>query len=164
MRVKMGSSNNSCFGTLIGVFIFGLVGMGLLIAGILSYNKARATQSWPTVTGTIRSAQIVEKRDEDGTTYGLSVNYDYVVADRPYSGSRIALSDYTSSSRRYALGLQEKYGVGTQVTVYYNPADPFDSVLEPGANWVQYLLLGMGCCFSTIPLLILFSFFRQRGF
>lgn len=152
-----------CFETVVFVGIFWLVGIGLLIGGGISYRRGTATQSWPTTNGVITSSQIYESHDDEGgVSYGLNATYDYTVDDRRYAGDRIKFVDYTSS-RRYALDLQEKYARGTEVTVYYDPADPASSILEPGAGWVQYLLLGMGVCFSIVPLFSILSFFR-RGF
>jgi len=159
MRVR--SNSSGCLGNLTGILIFGLVGLGLFIGGAWSYSKALATQSWPTTEGRITSSQIYEDSDEDGTSYGLNVSYDYVVNDQRYTGTRISLTDY-SSSYNYATGLAEKYPVDQRVPVFYDPADPAKSVLETGANWVQYLLMGMGCCFGLVPLLLVPGLLRGR--
>lgn len=161
MRVRTSSNSMGCGGTILFILIFGGVGLGLLIGGGITYRNAMATQSWPTADGVITFAEIYESRDEDGTSYGLNVSYRYSVNDTPYIGTRISLADY-SSSRSYAQGLLEQYNVDTPVTVFYDPEDPAKSVLETGANWVSYMLLAMGCCFSVIPLFMIPSLLRGR--
>ena len=161
MRVRTSSNSMGCFGTITFIFVFVAVGLGLLIGGGITYRNATATQSWPTANGVITFAEIYESRDEDGTSYGLNVSYRYAVNDTPYTGTRISLTDY-SSSRSYAQGLLEKYNVDTPVTVFYDPADPAKSVLETGANWVSYMLMGMGCCFSLVPLFLIPGLLRGR--
>ncbi|MEI2611155.1 MAG: DUF3592 domain-containing protein [Candidatus Promineifilaceae bacterium] len=161
MRMRTRSNSMGCGGTIIFILVFGAVGLGLFIGGALSFRAALSTQSWPTTEGRITSAQIYEDSDEDGTSYGLNVSYNYTVNDQRYTGTRIELTDY-SSSRNYAEGLAEKYPVEAVVTVHYDPADPTKSVLETGANWVQYLLMGMGCCFGLMPLFMIPSLLRGR--
>ena len=161
MRIRTRSNSMGCGGTILFMLIFGAVGLGLFIGGALSYRNALATQSWPTAEGRITFSEIYESRDEDGTSYGLNIGYNYAVEDRPYTGTRISLTDY-SSSRNYAEGLAEEYPVGKTVQVHYDPADPTKSVLETGANWVQYLLMGMGCCFGLVPLFMVPSLLRGR--
>ena len=84
-----------------------------------------------------------------------------MVNDQRYTGTRISLTDY-SSNQSYAEGLAAKYPVEQRVDVYYDPANPTKSVLETGANWVQYVLMGMGCCFGVVPLFMIPGLLRGR--
>ncbi len=163
MRIRRQSNQMGCMGTIIFMLVFGGVGIGLLAWGVISYRTALESRSWPTTDGVVTYSEVYTSSDSDGTTYGATVNYRYTVNDQSYNGDKISLTDYSSSSRGRAEDLVEQYRPDTRVTVYYDPDDPGKAILETGANWVQYMLMGMGCCFSVIPLFGLLSFVRGRG-
>lgn len=163
MRIRRQSNQMGCFGTIIFTLIFGGVGIGLLVWGVISYRTALESRNWPTTEGIVTFSEVYTSTDSDGTTYGATVNYRYTVNDQSYNGDKVSLTDYSSSSRGRAEDIVERYEEEDIVTVYYDPYDPSKAVLETGANWVQYLLMGMGCCFSIVPLFGLLSFIRGRG-
>ena len=71
------------------------------------------------------------------------MSYDYQVAGRSYTGNRISISDGEYNIRDGAVqairGLQE----GQRLPVYYNPDDPSEAVLRPGATFASYALLAI---------------------
>ncbi|MBK8988939.1 MAG: DUF3592 domain-containing protein [Chloroflexi bacterium] len=154
-----------CLGTILFVGIFIAVGIGLFIWGLNVLQKAQASQDWPTADGTIISATVREDRDDDGTSYFADVTYQYTAADRRHSSDNVSFGQYGGSSR-HAEGIVARYPVGQRVTVYYDPDDPMTAVLEPGANFGSYLLVGMGALFIGVALLVglfsLFGILRRR--
>ena len=66
------------------------LGGAVLVAGGLSLWNAWRTASWPTVLGTITLSSLTTKTDDDGsTTYRPTVEYDYVVGDRSFRGTKL---------------------------------------------------------------------------
>jgi hypothetical protein len=66
-------------------------------------------------------------------THKADVAYRYKVRGRDYSSGVITLADISSSAGR-AQGIVRRYPDGAPVTVYYNPVDPSDALLERGGT------------------------------
>lgn len=64
-------------------------------------------------------------------------------------------------NRQRAQSIADRYAPGTQVTVYYNPQNPDDAVLERSAGTSSKILLWVGLlmillvCIITLPTLFL---------
>jgi tetratricopeptide (TPR) repeat protein len=63
--------------------------------------------------------------------YGVDVQYKYSVGDRDYVSHKISLRDGLSRNPKNALKIMNKYRHQHEVTVFYNPADSQQAVLEP---------------------------------
>jgi Protein of unknown function (DUF3592) len=85
-------------------------------------------------------------------TYKTDVTYRYKVRDHDYSSERITLADFSSTAGR-AQGIVNRYPDGSSVTVYYNPVDPSDAVLERGGTGGIGLLHLIGAVFAAAGLL-----------
>lgn len=91
--------------------------------------------------------------------YSPDVQYNYVIDGRSYKGSNVAFGSggVSSSNSSSAYGVVNKYNKGHKVNVYYNPNEPHNSVLEPGANWASYAVFAVGLLFLVIGILIIGS-------
>ncbi|MBI2122008.1 MAG: DUF3592 domain-containing protein [Candidatus Sungbacteria bacterium] len=135
-----------------------LLGIGILGAGLTTFlgipmlMNATASQSWPAVEGVIKISEFTTNRDRDdgGVTYGASIVYDYTVKGTVYSGSNVHFGQYSTSDPSYGRGLVNRYPVGEQINVYYDPNDPSISVLEPGAGWSSFMVVGIGALFTLL--------------
>jgi hypothetical protein len=80
-------------------------------------------------------------------TYYPRVVYSYEVAGQPYSSHRVTFGAIRPSKQAAAAEKAlERYPVGSQVTVYYNPAQPSETVLERTATHTQAMLvIGIVC-------------------
>ena len=77
------------------------------------------------------------------------IDYTYVIDGAPYRGDRVSigpdLDSWAAGERR-----ERVFREGAQIRVYYDPANPHRSVLEPGVNlrMVAYhaffAIVGMG--------------------
>jgi hypothetical protein len=115
----------------------GGVGLGMLAMSDLS--KSRATQSWPSVTGTIKTAEIVENGMRRGRQkYIAKVQYEYVVNGTTIIGERIAINGYGSLLTDESV--IAKYATGSTHPVYYDPNDPDSAVLENGVTPTGFIL------------------------
>lgn len=116
---------------LVNLFIGGV----MLISGILisDFPRMVASQSWPTTDGTIVSTRLMGSRfrEYDGDYYthlDAYIRYEYAVDGVSYS----SLSINSIDSPFYPEDVADRYPVGMDVYVYYNPNDPAEAVLEPG--------------------------------
>jgi hypothetical protein len=150
-----------------GFFILLLLalGGGLIFYGARSRQKAEASQSWPNTVGQITRSQVKQSTstDDDGRTsysYYPSVEYTYQVAGQNYTSKRTvfgALRGYGNPAKAEA-DLQ-RYPLGAQVAVYYDPEKPGEAVLERKAGALSgMMIIGIICLVLSLciacPLLI----------
>jgi len=138
-------------------------GLGLGYLASANYAASQASAAWPSVNGTINSAELVENgySRRSGKKYKAVVQYSYTVGQTPYMGDRIAFDGYGSSFTPNQV--VEKYAAGTTHPVFYDPTNPSSSVLEKGVTASNFILpvisaiLGLGglgglaaCCVSIV--------------
>lgn len=124
-------------------------------------RKAKIAQGWSVAVGRVLMTQIVPRTSTTGsggrsTAYYPVVMYQYQVDGVSYQGDRVSFGmAMGSGSPRMAQKWIEKYQAGDQVDVYYNPAKPEESVLEPrtsGSNrvlWFVVILILAILAFTT---------------
>jgi hypothetical protein len=123
------------------------VGLGvvLLYRGNQDLTLVQKTAGWAKTGGTVRASSVESfPQATDGTTYRALVIYEYQVGTAILHGSRRSLADQQYRSETDAHALVTRYPHGRQVTVFYNPVQPTEAVLEPGAPWRAYGILGTG--------------------
>jgi len=117
--------------------------VGVYDAAVISRAQRQlAAIDFPVTTGVITHSDIEvdERRDrEDGRNrtrryYRPRISFEYSVDGTSYeaSGHRFGVSSTTR--RGHAAAVTQRYRVGDDVTVYYNPARPRDAVLEVGTS------------------------------
>jgi len=119
------------------------IGGALLARGIFLRRRLLASQDWPHVDGIIAQSSIVERLDPEGDDYSVALLYHYAVGGQGYSGKRIGFSGRAHPRRSQAEQELAQYPVNGRVTVYYDPSNPSDCVLQresPGT--MLYLILG----------------------
>lgn len=135
----------------------------LAIAGFLIFNarrttaQAQASQSWPSVMGTVASSsvEVSTSSDSEGgtsTSYYPAVTYAYDVLGHRYSSDRVAFGFRVGSGNRaQAQAVADRYIAGNQIRVYYNPNNPGEAVLERTsqssntAKWIAILIIAILC-------------------
>lgn len=136
--------------------LFLLVGLILVAIGARQLYQGRQSETWPTVTGRIAIAALGKHIDRDNdnstvsTTYRADISYDYLVEDVAYVNGDVHFGAMSSSDPSVARRLLQRYPVGKQVTVYYNPARPQQAVLEPGIQGSTWVLPALGLIFSVV--------------
>lgn len=110
------------------------VALGSVFAfkSLSALRQSRACAHWPAVPGWVVRAQGKRTLADDGEARfsDFSVLYTYRVNDRDYRGTRLHAGE-PAPLGRVTEETVEKYRTGANVTVYYNPDDPEDAVLEP---------------------------------
>ncbi len=141
-----------------------LLVMAIAISATLdlpNYMKATEARGWPTATGVVRRSILVRTNiGRDPAWLPLSV-YSYRVNGTDY------VNDVTNFQREIGLPgyeanvLKKRYDIGTIVDVYYNPANPQDSCLEPLGrpfelvmHFICFLMFGALIYFSTYVFIV----------
>ena len=139
--------------------------VGIATGGFFVYRIYQAVSSnrWPFVIGELESTDLKEVvyrgREVDGTVDSASAwvvnfRYSYRVADRDYAGSRVTYSDGINKTARALRRLQDRYRGKSSVQVYYNPANPRQSVLVPGLSIFNFTPLITSILFVLAGLFI----------
>jgi len=138
-------------GLIIGSVIFVI---GILISDI---PKMFMSQGWPTTMGTIlyhtRTGQRFKEYDGDiYTNIEVYIRYQYAVDGITYTS--LSIDSIDKPFKLYPTSYADRYPVGKDVIVYYNPKHPSEALLEPGfVNIVKafdiysYITFGLGIYF-----------------
>jgi Protein of unknown function (DUF3592) len=146
VRAMENSSPIVSFGHRFGAIVLVISGS---ISGYFLFQKclsARATGAWPSVSGLITKAEVGTR---GVSSYYADVSYSYEVGGREFTGHRIDRSNFGYSARDGAEQAIQGLAPGQWVAVHFDPSDPAQSVLRPGAGAQDYLLL-------LVPILSLF--------
>ena len=133
------------------VCLFLLPGLGLSGWGALQLKRELDTRNWPTAPGVIQASRITSYEDSEGTTmYSIEVQYSYRIDGGVYQGTRVHLSEYSTSWRGDFERLLERYPSGAKIQVHYNPQIPSEALLEPGMTVGPWIPLGIGIIFAIV--------------
>ena len=113
-----------------------IMGASLLLTSLSDLANNSAAIDWPETSGTINDVTANRGLLFSGESY---LSYAYTVDGRDYSGYRISFGGGSASD----------YRQGQEVSVYYDPANIRESVLEPGFKRgnLFMLLVGLGLIF-----------------
>lgn len=106
----------------------------VLVAVIVKTIEMRRARRWPSVMGRIVSSAPgfaltrVDNREMPRNERIANISYAFEVAGRTYQGKRVTLAEKTAESE--VADLLARYPVGKIVTVFYDPADPSNAVLD----------------------------------
>ena len=107
------------------------------------------TADWNAADGVITSSEVHTSTDgEGGTTYCLWVNYEYTYNGKTYDGDVVSFSK-DNSCDSWSGNADDDYPEGKEITVYVNPDNPYEAVLEPGLSGVDFGV----CCVLPFPLI-----------
>jgi hypothetical protein len=129
----LGNTGNPNRVMIIGFVI--VVVMILLVITAARLIQEHRAKTWPQAKGKILKSKIEEHRhqftrDDPEEVWDMpGIEYEFDVGKKHYLGSRIGLGD---QGRNHVQETLDKYKVGTDVMVFYNPADPSDCALERG--------------------------------
>ena len=125
--------------TLMAIFLYSgywMVVLSIFSTGILlirttrkSARQADASQSWPATTGRITGSRTSYSRFTED--WSVRVSYEYQVLGRSYTGTKVAFG--VAKSYQYPSQARNDlacYPLNWQVTVYYDPSNPAEAVLE----------------------------------
>jgi hypothetical protein len=135
----------------IGRYLLIVVACALLLGSLHLHFLAEEVKSWPTTLGRLDSKGIVKYgagpngagagSDSEYTVY---VRYTYQLGDNTFQGTNVRIWDMTFNYRSAAERYLKEHNAGENVQVFYNPAKPDQSYLDPGypLTPVFFMLLG----------------------
>ena len=112
-----------------GTFV--LVGFIFLIAGIIINNNVKKIQTRCTEKTIGKVIDIVEWKSytEDGISHSWFPVFEYIVGDRKLK-----------RNSQYA-GVSDKYKVGQEINIYYNPENPQDCYIEGEERKMMWIII-----------------------
>ncbi len=137
------------YAIIIGAFI--VVGLLITAFGWRAFQKGKTTKQWPSVMGKISDTCITS--DENDLL--PDIRFSYAVETNHYEG-RLEFPPGTMPMPGFAQHQLEKYPLGSEIAVYYNPHQPEQATLKPGPAKDDWLLLTAGIGFVIIGLLAMF--------
>lgn len=146
-----------------------------VIAFVRTRRLASASARWPTVSGTITTSDVIEEAIEDTSNndkaiirmihrYQVDLRYAYQVGKRDFVGT-VENWGWTGiyGLRELAEKAASQYRQGQPVTVYYDPEQPGNAVLEPDNRQGSLAPLIFGAVCAIVGGAIL-AFFIKVGF
>jgi hypothetical protein len=124
--------------TLIVPVIMMLAGVGICLFGAYRWQQFNAMAAWPSTQGKVLRSQL---RASDGLK-SADVEYEYRVIGTRYVSTHRSAG--ISDSDTNADDIVTVYPVGESVTVFYNPENPQEAMLERGNNVLALALIGAG--------------------
>lgn len=150
---------------LLRVLGFGFSAVGLLATWFILVGPVMQIQrakSWMPVPGTVVASRVVAHRGTDSTTYRVEMRYEYEVDGRTLRGDRYHFMTGSSSGRSGKQAIVDAHPPGKEITVYVNPADPSDAVVERGyPTELWFGLIPLAFCVAGAAMFVA-SFYRPR--
>jgi hypothetical protein len=100
--------------------------------------QAMASRDWPTAPGTVTKSAMTRRYADHGVAWALDFSCDYQVDGQDYVVEHVQFGIGRTSSRELILGFIEKYPVGANVAVRYDPASPEIAALESSEEMARY--------------------------
>ena len=148
-----------------GVFLLILTlfwsGMVLLFDGFMAHGvyKQFESHNYASVTGTITHSEVKSHHSsKGGTSYNAVIEYKFEAGGQKFVGNKIRLG-VTTSSYANATAAVNTHPVGSTVQVFYNPADPQESLLSPGIEGLDFMFV----LFLTPFNMVMFGFWLWMG-
>ena len=142
--------------------IFMLIGLiALKPLFITPLQKTHAAKTWNSIPATVISSKIKSHDSEDGTTYSVYIAYRYEVGGEEFLGDRYTFMGGSSSGHAGKAEVVRQYPKGHQFTLFVNPVDPVDSVIQRDTS--AELLFGLiPLIFFIVGIAIMISGFRYK--
>lgn len=145
---------------------FSLIGWLMIVQGADQVQRARQAAQWPSTRGTVESAEVYVVEGSQGAHWRPQVTYSYAVHGQLVTATRVSLGkarffDNAQDAQTYAA----RYPARSEVTVFYNPAEVTESVLEIDTPRSVHANVAFGVALACLGpmLLALFGFPRYRG-
>jgi hypothetical protein len=116
---------------------------------ILKLQEAKRAAAWPSASGRIVRSEVKTEKRNNLDVVSARVDYEFEVRFDKFRGNRVSLAEITSEPEVRAI--VARYKVGASTPVYYDPADPRNSVLERklperfGMIWLVVAVVAVAC-------------------
>lgn len=126
----------------------------LVIAGLATCGwygpslllEAKASQSWPSITGVVVEAHPTQTGSRKNRGYGLAITYRYTFEEAEYTSERYGVGTQAlpAESDGHAVQLAGQYPPGRELEVFVDPEDPESAVLARGGTGKAWATIGFG--------------------
>lgn len=140
------------------IVLFFFAGMYMFYQYFQEKEAAEESARWSTTQGEITKSDLRREASIESTNslYYPDVEYKYEFLDTEYIGQRISFGGETGYSMRSKTEeILEKYPVGQSMTVYYDPNEPEEAVLERNMGTGGKLFMWLGLAFVIFSLCFL---------
>ena len=118
---------------------FFAVGVWMLWSIGNTLNDAWQMQRWEQVDVRLTAAGYETRSGDDSDTYLAYARYTYTYNGRQYTGDRVTtaagadnIGDYQTDMGSALRGAMNR---GESITVFVNPQNPGESIIDPGVRW-----------------------------
>ena len=136
----------------------------LLFDGLTLVPMARQViaLNYATTQGTIVSSQVTTGNGDDGTVYGVKIEYTYSVDGQTYNGSRYRYGgNWKSSDNQWAYRAAAHFPAGSKVPVYYSTWHHQEAVLVTGPEGADLFMLAFMTPFNAVMLFLAHAGWRR---
>jgi hypothetical protein len=153
-------AGKGCITLFLGIFVAAGIFFGILI--VRSLLNDYKTYKWAGVPGKILASEAIVGEKEESDRYSVRIEYQYEWEGGTLRSNRLGLNSPKFGSTNQAENIAHKYPPGSEVTVYVDPAQPENSILEKPDAW-QFLLLLLPLGFIAVPGFILWAVWTKRS-
>lgn len=127
-------------------WIIFLAGSAAFLYGVSLFRRAWASVDWPTAEGFVTTSRVDQtSTTRRGKAWYATIRYDYAYRDVEYEGDCVFFcARFGTGDDSAAEAICLRYWRGRKVTVYVNPDNPREAVLEPGVISGTLLVLCPG--------------------
>jgi len=137
---------------------YGIILLVVLIAGVLLtawgwkiLSVSKKIRQWPVVEGIIKVSELSSAADD----LLPDIRFEYVVAGETYL-QEFVFPDDMDAMPELAKSYYIKYPVGSKVSVYYNPDDLQEAMLEPNMRG-DWMVISLGIVVTVASFLALLT-------
>lgn len=128
-------------GVIFGLFFAGMGGYIAFQTSVPTYLNWIEAQQWQATDGRILQA--------GGEVNGVTASYSYRVGQREYRGNRVYLAEFKDNigayHREMRSYLREMARSAQPVTVWFNPENPAESIIDRDMRWGLFALTAAFC-------------------
>jgi hypothetical protein len=128
--------------------------LGLDATLFFDLQNSLVSQRWPTTTARVLESRLDVRDADDGKLYRPFIRYRYRIDGALLNGQRYRWS-YTNFTARDAQLALSQLPVGKNFTLYYNPNNPSQSVINPHLSSQDLTALVFALPFNCAALLML---------
>jgi hypothetical protein len=143
---------------------FLLASLIVLGAGVYAMQQSIQVNAWPTAAGTITRAMMCSRWVNGQVVYsGPCIDYFYTANDQSYKASSIDTGEFSDRGFWWGMtGIPDQYRVDRAVKVYYDPAKPGVSRLDPGIPARDWITTIIGAAMAALSAFTLWWVISKR--
>ncbi len=124
------------------IFCSVFIVIGLVVTNftfVRPLRRQQAARNWDAVEAVVERSAVRTHRSSDSTTYSVYIAYRYQYDGREYEGDRYRFLSGSSSGRGAKQAVVRRHPPGARITVYVDPEQPHESVIERDVGAWLYL-------------------------